>query len=414
MSRSLPSLPALSDLSTDIANGIPPELVLAWADGERSEARAAELLAPYRRIGTVATSDTVGLSRMTKEHDLSVVLQMISRPKEILHALGTEIGGEAIGRWVADNTEMFYNASIPVDEVVGAMLEVHRRLPPGSPKIGIGIHYGTFYHIGGGLYGMDADLVEHIAEEESRGGETLLTGAAHARLRAAASYPVEVRDDLAAFGPILHVTDGPSYAHLPLRNTKYPAPYSNDFHDAIERMEAKTAEGLDEAMTAYSHEKAVLLVERCPTSENISGLVGLLNELLGNALLNLTFRQQLRPYETVCKTAGHIVLATFDEVGQALAVAQALRAAMADNGFILRAGIDVGPLLIFPMGNGRWEFAGDPVNIASKQAEDCGMPGWIYLSEQAAVGLDLPDAEPFEWQRSALTIRSVGLRPQTE
>lgn len=408
MSRTLPSIPALSDLSTDIANGIPPELVMAWAGGERDAARADALLAPYRREGTVTASDTVGLSRLTKEHELAEVLRMVSRPKEILHALGREVGGEAIGRWVADNSEMFFSLDIAVDEVVGAMVEVHRRLPTTGPRIGIAIHHGVFYHIGGGLYGAEADWVEQVAEEESRGGETLISEAVRRHLHAPDEFSLRLRPKLAAIGPIYRVVQAPAYEHLPLTDTAYPAPYSPDFYRTL-RQETE-----EEALARYHAEKALLLVERCALPKQGQGAGGLLDELLANALLDLLFREVMAAYQGRYKIGGRLAIAVFDTVAEALIVAREMRRKMAANQLLIRAGIDYGPLLIFPMEDGRWEFAGDPVNMASKQAEDCGMPGWIYLSEQAAQGLSLPTAQRFEWQRSSLTIRSLGLGPESD
>src|SRR5712671_4548448 len=98
-------IPALSDLTQDIAGPVPVRLLHDWAEGDQDMSEAQALLSSIQIQGTVVSSDTSGLSRMTQAMDLLDVLSVISQPKEIIHALGREIGGRAIGTWVADNTE---------------------------------------------------------------------------------------------------------------------------------------------------------------------------------------------------------------------------------------------------------------------------------------------------------------------
>src|SRR4051794_27385596 len=117
-------IPALADLTQDIAGPLPVRLLQDWATGEQDIAAAEALLNSFEREGTVVATDTSGLSRMTQAMDLLDVLSVISGPKEIVHALGREIGGRAIGTWVADNSEMLYPAGIDPGTVVAAMGEV--------------------------------------------------------------------------------------------------------------------------------------------------------------------------------------------------------------------------------------------------------------------------------------------------
>ena len=58
-------IPALADLTQDMAGPVPVHLLYAWAAGEQEPAHADALLDPYRVEGTVVSSDTSGLSRMT-------------------------------------------------------------------------------------------------------------------------------------------------------------------------------------------------------------------------------------------------------------------------------------------------------------------------------------------------------------
>ena len=162
-------IPSLGDLTQDIAGPLPVDLFREWVSGHQDLDKATSLLEPFAIQGTVVATDTSGLSYLTKEMDLLDVLALVSRPKEIVHALGTEVGGRAIGTWVADNTEMHYPLETPLEQVLGAMAEVHERIKDeGAVRIGMCVHEGTFYEIAGGLYGHDADAVEYLAERLPR------------------------------------------------------------------------------------------------------------------------------------------------------------------------------------------------------------------------------------------------------
>src|ERR1044071_1724090 len=107
-------IPALADLTQDIAGPVPVQLLQDWASGQQDVAAAQALLDPFRIEGTVVASDTAGLSKLTESKELVEVISLISRPKEIVHALGVEVGGRPIGVWIADNTEMYYPAKVAV------------------------------------------------------------------------------------------------------------------------------------------------------------------------------------------------------------------------------------------------------------------------------------------------------------
>ncbi|HXJ40106.1 MAG TPA: hypothetical protein VNH18_12585, partial [Bryobacteraceae bacterium] len=153
-------IPALADLTQDIAGPLPVRLLQDWATGEQDLSAAETLLNAFETEGTVVSTDTSGLSKMTQAMDLLDVLHVISRPKEIIHALGREVGGRAIGIWIADNSEMIYPPDVEPEVVIDAMGEVQYRIQERlRVRIGMCVHTGRFYEIGGGLYGADADLV---------------------------------------------------------------------------------------------------------------------------------------------------------------------------------------------------------------------------------------------------------------
>jgi hypothetical protein len=173
-------------LTQDIAGPVPVQLLRDWAAGRQDLAAAKALLTSFCVQGSVVASDTSGLSRMMQEMDLLEALSLISRPKEMIHALGREIGGRPIGAWVADNTEMFYGEDLDAETIVEAMAEVQARIQESrAVQVGMCIHAGSFYEIGGGLYGSDADTVEYLAEHVAGAGEILLTENMAQRLKTA-------------------------------------------------------------------------------------------------------------------------------------------------------------------------------------------------------------------------------------
>ena len=82
-------------------SNIPRKLIAQWLKSDRSEDTQKELLLPYRYEGTVVCSDSTSLSLLTQSLSLLEVLKIFSEPKEIIHAYGKAIGGEAIGFWFA-------------------------------------------------------------------------------------------------------------------------------------------------------------------------------------------------------------------------------------------------------------------------------------------------------------------------
>ena len=99
---------ALADLTQDIAGPIPVELLRDWAAGTQDAAEAGRLLESYRIEGTVVSSDTSGLSRMTEERDLLDVLALVSEPKQVVHGLRVSIGGRPVGIWIARAAPHFH------------------------------------------------------------------------------------------------------------------------------------------------------------------------------------------------------------------------------------------------------------------------------------------------------------------
>jgi hypothetical protein len=153
------------DVTQDIGRTLPVDLIERWTKAPQSVDSARRLLEPNRREGTVVSSDSAGLTRMTERKGVLEMLALIDRPKQLIHSYGAALGGEAVGIWAADNTEMFYPAEVKADELVSMLLTVQDRIGQQCEvQVGLAAHRGQFFSLGGGLYGVDADRVETVAE----------------------------------------------------------------------------------------------------------------------------------------------------------------------------------------------------------------------------------------------------------
>ena len=176
--------PGYFDLPADAGQTLPLDIIAAWTHSAQTREVARALLGPFTRRGIVVCSDTTGLTRLSQERSLIEILAMVSRPKELVHACGTAIGGTALGTWAADNSQMFYADGIPPRDVVGMLLVLLERVAA-ECEVGIGIcaHAGEFYELGKAIYGPDADLVDSVAEDKTTAGELVITESLRHRLQ---------------------------------------------------------------------------------------------------------------------------------------------------------------------------------------------------------------------------------------
>ncbi len=376
--------PGFFDLPKDAGETLPLEIIDEWTRSTQTREVARAILGPRTLRGIVVSSDAAGLTRLTRERSLIEILALINRPKELVHAFGSAIGGRSVGVWAADNTQMFYGEWIDPARVVSLLLTVLERVAYES-GVGIGLcaHAGEFYELAGGVYGPDADRVEIIAEEHTEAGELVLTDALIARLPADHAFPLRKREDLAAgFGAVFRVTAGPTLPEVEPTEFRYPLPFTEDFYTGLGTYQRTRRESLV-PRPAYQ-DLAVVLLEREREDTDVPE-VAALNDLalaaaakrIGAALLSQVDGAEI-------KTSGQIGLYSFPQCDTAVAFARGFRAALADQGIQCRIGIDVGRVLLFELGHNSRDVAGSPVNIASKLAQDCGTFGGIYLSETAA------------------------------
>ncbi len=376
--------PVFFNIDQDIIGSLPVKLVERWLDSNQDEVAALELLKAYQVVGYSVSSDAAGFTKLFKHKGLLETLAIINQPKEIIYSLGKGIGGQGLGIWAADNTQMFYPATVSATTLISALLTMQDEINKTClVKVGLGAHYGEFYAISGGLYGQQADAIEEIAENETDGGEIVISQAIYELLPPDHGFAVDQRTDMSAIiGNIYRVTDGPRLGEIPPVDRNYPIPYSDSFYaDLLTYQNCLGDQELGNRLTEkYIQTKTVVLVEHDGHKAN-AGLVSIFDGLSLSALLKdeaLLLLSNLGGTEV--KVVGNFGIYIFEDSGAAIEFAQALRQALTKQAIACRIGIDVGPVLVFDLATGGKDIAGMPVNVASKMAQDKGQFGKIYLS----------------------------------
>ena len=384
------TIPALADVAKDISGPLPVGLLDDWAAStDRSHAAARLLLTPYRREGTVVSSDTAGLTRMTQERELLDVLWLVSEPMQILYAVGTAIGGHSVGVWEADNTEMLYPAGLSVDTIVDAMLEAQARIAEHTTvKVGMCVHAGVFYEIGGGLFGGDAQLVEELAENRAAGAEILLTNELVQRLLAPNEYTLTRRADLDAFhaAGTFSLRSARRMPMLRAAAALYPHPFPTEFFEMLRDPARRAAAAEVDGAGPPVVERFVVFVARKGAERSEADLASVLDELLMNDRMNGIIEASLEGTAQLVGTTGGLAIVVFEQGREAVAFARTVRERFRERSLPVSIGIDCGPVLLFAKGEGRaGTIAGDPINLSSKISEDLGEAGFIRITERAVL-----------------------------
>jgi len=378
----------LFDVTQDIIGALPLKLVEQWLSSEQTYADALKLLDSHKVLGYSVSSDSVGLTKLTKQKGLLEILAIINQPKKIVYGYGKAIGGESVGIWAADNTQMFYADDLSASTLLSTLLTVQDAIAQSCQiKIGFGAHYGSFYLISGGLYGAEADAIEEIAENHTYGGEILISQAICDRLPNDHNFTIEKRNDLVTeIGNIYRVLDGDRLSGLQPNNQRYPIPYSEAFYaDLLEYETQLTNHTIDQRFThdlidKYIQNKVVVLIES--KSESVeTHEVSMFNQLSFSALMkDIGLRLLNKASAEEIKVVSSLGIYAFDDAHDAVNFAQTFRQELAKQDIICRIGIDRGEVLIFNLPFGTKDIAGSPVNVASKMAQDRGKFGKLYLS----------------------------------
>lgn len=375
--------PGFFDLPQRAGETLPLDLIAEWTRGDQSRERARALLAEHLIRGTVVVTDASGLTRLTRERPLIEILAMLAQAKELFHAYGRAIGGRSIGTWAADNTQMFYDAHIPAARVIAMMHTVMQHVAR-ECEVGMGMaaHVGEFFELGNALYGPDAERVETVGEEHASAGETLVSEAMLRALDDPSSVVVDKRADLEPlFGAMYRVASAPMLEGLDLRDTNYPAPFSSGFAEGLSRYTRTRRDSM--APRQPYQELAVVLITREREVPDIPE-VAVLNDLSLTAATKRIGASLLNGLGEEIKCSGVLSIYTFNDCRHAIAFARAFRESLGAQRIACCIGIDVGPVLVFDLGEGSRDIAGSPVNIASKLAEDVGEYGKIQMTDAVA------------------------------
>ena len=393
--------PNLFDVTQDIIGALPLKLVEQWLSSNQTYADALQLLESHRVRGYSVSSDSVGLTRLCQQKGLLEILAIINQPKKLVHGYGKAIGGASVGIWAADNTQMFYPDSIDAATLLATLLTIQDEIEKTCQiRIGLSAHYGSFYSISGGLYGIEADAIEDIAENHSKGGEILISQAICDRLPADHNFILEKHHDLpedliAEIGDIYRVINGARLEQIKPIDQAYPIPYSPDFYaDLLEYETRLTDQEFAHDLTKkYIQHKVVVLIE----SKNgfaEEHEVDMFNQLSFSALMkDIGLRLLDTQLEAEIKVVSSLGIYAFDEANTAISFAQNFRQELTKQGITCRIGIDQGEVLIFNLAIGTRDIAGMPVNMASKIAQDKGEFGKLYMSESLK---DIADINGFK------------------
>lgn len=403
--------PGFFDLTQDLARRLPLDLIEQWTRGNRSKESALRLLAPHAVFGSVVSSDAAGLTSLSQARGVIEMLALVNHPKEIVHACGSAVGGRAVGVWAADNTQMFYPAEVDAGRLLSALLETNRRINRECQvRVGMCVHRGCFFHLGGGLYGAEADRVEHLAEECTAAGEIIITEEFHQSL-GRHCFRLEERTDLAGSGGrAWRVLDGPGLPDLPAGDERYPYPFSQEFAADLRALGPAPAGASLRAMhEKYMRVRTVVLVERDREERDIPE-IAVLNDLALSAAMTKHAAPLLRASGgREVKTSGTIGIYTFEECAAGLEFARQFRALFEQQGVAIRAGIDHGEVVLFDLAEGLADIAGMPVNLASKIAQDRGQFGEIYLTEAAAAEVGAEGLERLEFSIAGTRVIAYAL-----
>ncbi|MDD2516043.1 MAG: family 3 adenylate cyclase [Candidatus Gracilibacteria bacterium] len=402
-------LASLFNLSQDIIENIPFEIIDEWIKSDQSLETAKRILEPTKVRGISVSSDSAGLSSISIEKELIEVLGIISYPKEIIYGIGKSIGGQGIGIWAADNTQMFFDESIDPNKVVSAFLYLQEvALKKCEINIGFGLHFGEKYLIGGGLYGEEADFIEMIAEDNAKGGEVLISGQLW-NLLDKNQFKMSPGEDINHPKDVVYRIDsGVLLRDVPINlDYNYPIPFSQEFFKDLRKFySSKDKDLLDVLNGKYLQEKTIVLVERKKEKHHIEE-ISLLNDIALYALMEQGSHDILKNYNGLeIKTVGSLGIYEFDYCDDAINFTLAFRESLKEEGVECKIGVADGSVIIFNLANGNKDIAGNPINIASKLAQDKGEFGKIYLTREVFEKLE---KRYFEYENIEINVSGINI-----
>ena len=366
-------------------------------------------------------SDSAGLSKLSKTFPLVHVLKLVAEPKEIIYAYGAAIGGQPVGTWVADNTQMWYPDEIPVGLVIVQMLAAQREIVRRCKlQVGLGVGCSAglpLYRIGSGLYGAVLDEMEDFTEEESHAGEVNLSPAAWGAAQAAgcpAGFVVaETRNgNLVLDVDACALPSGGKYMPVlppPGASVHFPASFPPSFHDKLRALDASDEARVEELRAAHSGDRAVLLVRAFLAREQSHGL------LLEKKLAIHDAYAAVLPAAAACGAAVHevsyLVILSLPEPAAAVTLALRLGREICAMGFPCNVGACFGEVFAFHGADQVGSIIGSPINLASKLAEDTEDRGFIYfessMADAAREACGAASVKPMKVKKSGVEIEAL-------
>lgn len=395
--------PSLFDISADIAGEIPLDIVRQWASSNQSQSAHEEILKPFIRKGIVVCSDSAGLSKLSAQRPLVEVMKLVSEPKEVIYSFGLAAGGEPVGIWFADNTEMFYPEGVSAEKVLLHMAAAQKEIGRLTVQVGMCVHQGSYVALGRGLYG-EADTAEQLAEDYTAGGEIIVTDEIQAALPGEFNKSLRQREDK-PLGRNVHVFDHASWSETARTTTEshYPLPFDKDFFVSLQQITRDDKKSLDKVQQKYASNKIVVLVKVFFDEESL-----LLNKMSQMVLANKTIHAVAGEFDLEkIKSNGQLAIFVCESAAEALDFSTKLKERLSTDAFSVSIGMAAGEVLLFRPEEGMREIAGGPVNIASKMAEDLGKePGHIYVHSTAIAG-GKKIGQPFSVKISGVIVEGV-------
>lgn len=367
--------PAFFDIASVRETLLPQEILEEWIASSGNSEDAERLLAPYIVYGTVLISDAGGLSKLSSEYDLIDLLSIIHAPKKTIHALGSAIGGVSVGRWVADNTTMFFPEDTSKDALRNLLQSLQCHLSSHKVRTGVGMHTDYFYKIGDTLFGPALERFDEIAENEVNAGEVWVSQEASTHLELEKHFGLTP-----STSPEFHVL--PSFeapAMDVLENqTSYPHAFSEDFYSMLDIYTATGDSSVKIVMTQLcSVTKSVVFLKYHAQPGTT------LSSFMDRVLISLLWKKKVAEVAEICtmqciKADGSIAILLADDGGHVKNQASTLIDFLKTNGFEVSMGVDTGEIFLFNLGGGM-DVAGEAVNVASKLSEDLGEKGTGYM-----------------------------------
>jgi class 3 adenylate cyclase len=417
MDRKRKIIASLADLRQDIAGPIPVSIISQWQQSGKTRHDQKVILEPCEREGFIVSTDSAGLSRLTAERNLLDVLDLVSQPKEVIYAMGKQIGGRGVGTWTADNSQMFYPADkVSTHQLLDRMAAAQKVIHRGVVQVGMGIHKGLFWEIGQGMFGEEVDLVEAVAENYTEGKEIVVSETVRGELDPKFHGLLSPREDLKNFekkfysvdyddlGGDFHLFKFPDPAALD-KNHFYPFAFSNDFFVALKQMQS-SARAMEKLM-GYFFEKTVLLVKVYHKKERL-----LLDQLTDWVVVNAILNEIAVKYDVeLIKSNGDLGIFVAERDSEAIALGEEILQFMKKTDDQVSVGIAQGDILIFNLDGGGKDLAGGAVNIASKISEDIPDRNTLYIDSSVAVPAHhLEKYESFVMEKSGVRLKGLKLK----